>query len=611
MPIQLLSDEVASQIAAGEVVERPASVVKELVENALDAGARSIRVDVEGGGRRLLRISDDGSGIAAHEVELAFARHATSKLRTIDDLDSIQTLGFRGEALASISAVAQVSLATCHKDESAGTLIRLEGGRKAERRSIGAPKGTVITVENLFFNTPARLKFMKAETTERRHIDAVVTRYAMAYPNVRFTLSQDGRVTFSTSGNGSLRDVLVESLGIEMVREMVQVAPPDDFRHDLNKIVVYGFAGAPHLNRNSRAHMTLFINGRHIQDIALGHAIKQAYHTLIPQDRFPVAILMIAMPPEWVDVNVHPTKAEVRFHQPETVFAAVQRAVRRAVMSGSPVPQFDPNRLDTFADEPDDEDTPTAPTYTYPTQPAFELHTPDAGRRTQQIGSQTGSQFGQQFGQQSIDSAPTVQGVPDWSLRPRTLPPLRVVGQIGGTYIIAEGPAGLYLIDQHAAHERILYEQYMEAFAAQRPTAQHTLEGTLIQLPLLASRLLEENLDTLNAIGFDIEPFGGNSFRVRAVPAMLADRLPEEALATILEDLDTGAEPAAETIEAKLIRRACKAGAIKAGQTLSYDEMIALIRQLERCENPRTCPHGRPTLIHMSAEQLAREFGRT
>ncbi len=381
MPIQILPEVVAAQIAAGEVVERPASVVKELLENSLDAGAHVIRVEVESGGRRLMRVTDDGCGIPGGEAELAFARHATSKLHRLADLDNIQTLGFRGEALASIGSVAQVTLLTRTADESAGTLLRLDGGRLVEHHAAGTPVGTVISVENLFFNTPARLKFLKAEATERRHIDAVVTRYAMAYPNVRFSLLQDARVTFSTAGTGDLADVLVDVLGAETMREMLPVNPVEPQRPDLPDITVYGYTSAPHVNRNTRSQITLFVNGRHIQDSSLGYAVGQAYHTLMPADRYPIAVLMINMPPGDVDVNVHPAKAEVRFRSPDAVFSAVQRAVRRAVIAQSPIPTAAPQVFEEDA-------LGSMPPLSEPGQAQlnFDLPAYDAGQRSQQTG---------------------------------------------------------------------------------------------------------------------------------------------------------------------------------------------------------------------------------
>jgi DNA mismatch repair protein MutL len=611
MPIQILSEVVAAQIAAGEVVERPASVVKEMLENSLDAGAHMIRVEVEGGGRRLIRITDDGSGIPADEAELAFARHATSKLQQIEDLDTIQTLGFRGEALASISSVAKVTLLTRTADDETGSSLRIEGGRLVEQRRAGSPVGTVITVEQLFYNTPARLKFMKAETTERRHIDNVVTHYAMAYPDVRFQLFQDGRMTFSTSGNGTLADVLVEALGAETMREMLEVHPIDSSRQDLPHVNVYGYTSAPHVSRNTRSHITLFVNGRHIQDTSLAHAAAQAYHTLMPGDRFPIAVLMITLPPEEVDVNVHPTKAEVRFRSPEAVFSAVQRSVRRAVVAQAPIPTTSDRVVESYTDTSAWE----APRPSYQPPPSYD----PVDKSRDQLGLDMRDYDPGQRSQQRSDFSripeaavpPPARPTADLMQRPRTLPPLRVVGQVAATYIVAEGPAGMYLIDQHAAHERILYEQFMLEQTNHEKVSQQSLDTVTVELTADSAHLLESHLDLLSDIGFTIEPFGTNTYSVRSVPAVFAKRLPQEAIAAILDDLEIGAEPGQSTLEAQIVLRVCKAAAIKAGQTLSYDEMQMLLRQLEHCNSPRTCPHGRPTMIHMTADQLAKEFGRT
>ncbi|HEX3052559.1 MAG TPA: DNA mismatch repair endonuclease MutL [Aggregatilineaceae bacterium] len=604
MSIRVLSETVAAQIAAGEVIERPASVVKELMENALDAGATSITVEIEDGGKRLIRVSDNGDGILSEEAALAFARHATSKLRTVEDLNRIETLGFRGEALASIAAVSRATLATRYRDESMGITVQVEGGEVRFSRPLGAPAGTVMSVENLFFNTPARLKFLKADSTERRHMMQLVSNYAMAYPTVRFRLIMEGREQFHSTGSGDLADVLVEVFGLETFREMLEVSPLAPSRPDLPMIEVYGFTSTPNLHRSNRSHIVLFVNGRAIVDQSLSYAVVQAYHTLMPTGRYPLAVLLINMPPDEVDVNVHPTKAEVRFRSPDGVFSAVQKAVRRAVVDQSPVPSMDP-----YADVSEGWSAPREMPSRRPFVPGeeqlkMELDLLDAGR----------------YGQQR---PPDVQRVPSWRandteipagpsgpLRPRTLPILRVVGQVGAMYIVAEGPAGLYLIDQHAAHERILYEQFMAQQAALEPVAQQTLHTTTVELPPTSARLLEENLDVLRALGFDLEPFGGTTFRLRSVPALLADREPQDVINGIVQDLESGTGPGEVTLEEKLIRRVCKTAAVKAGQTLSYDEMQGLIRQLERCESPRTCPHGRPTMLHMSGEELARQFGR-
>ena len=628
MPIQLLSDSVAAQIAAGEVIERPVSVVKELLENALDAGASYVRIEIEGGGRRLIRITDNGCGIPRDETELAFERHATSKLLTLDDLYNIHTLGFRGEALASVATVSQVTLITRTDDEASGTLLRLDAGRIVEQRSVGTPVGTVITVENLFFNTPVRLKFLKAETAERRQIDTLVTRYAMAYPGVRFSLIQDGRETFTTAGTGSLADVLIEALGMDTMREMLPVKPTPRTRPDLPQIDVYGYVSAPHVNRNTRSHITLFINGRHVQDSSLTFAVSQAYHTLMPADRHPIAVLMITLPPAEMDVNVHPAKAEVRFQSPDAVFSAVQRAVRHAVVSQAPIPPTGQYSFGAARDEEAAASGQSLPPqwrsnqglYTARDaagdQLGFDLPDYDAGRRVQQ--SSDGSLFTVPQGQGWISEAErhavpgmSAGNINELAQRPRTLPPLRVIGQVAACYIVAEGPAGMYLIDQHAAHERILYEQFMQEARQHETLSQQTLDTITVELAPDAARLVEANLASLNAVGFEIETFGTHTFKVRAVPSILAKRGPEESVAAILEDLEIGAEPGASTLEAQIILRVCKAAAVKAGQVLSYDEMQAIIRQLERCASPRSCPHGRPTMLHMSADQLAKEFGRT
>ena len=327
MPIHVLPDTLVARIAAGEVVERPASAVKEMVENAIDAGASDIRVECAEGGRALLRVTDNGSGIRADEVELAFTHHATSKLSTDEDLTRIKTLGFRGEALASIASVSIVTCATRHADETTGTLIRFDNGRIVQHDKIGRPAGTTMTVENLFARVPARLKFLKSNQTERGHIDAIVTRYALVYPSVRFSLVHDGRVTFQTQGSGRLRDALAQTHGAEVAERLIPIGEMarDDDAHDMDmpeaSIEVSGYASLPTLDHNNRSKIQLFVNGRPIQDVKLSYAVIQAYHTLLMVGRYPIAVVMIRMPVEDVDVNAHPAKAEVRFREPEAVFS--------------------------------------------------------------------------------------------------------------------------------------------------------------------------------------------------------------------------------------------------------------------------------------------------
>ena len=581
MAIHVLQDEVIALIAAGEVVERPASALRELVENALDAGASHIEVSVDGGGRSSIQVSDNGHGIRAAELELAFQRHATSKLGNADDLNQIRTLGFRGEALASIAAVSRLRVRTRATEEKVGSALLLEGGDVVEREAVGAPAGTLIGVENLFYNVPARLKFLKSPLTEKRHIAQVISRYALAWPGVRFTLEMDGRESFRSSGNGELADVLVATLGREAARDMIAVGPPATHGEGVQ---VSGYTSAPGLNRGDRSRITLFVNGRHMQDSSLIYAVIQAYHTLLMKGRFPLAVLMITLPPDQVDVNVHPAKTEVRFQRPGEIFSAVQRAVRNAVLgASSPAGRSDPGKLTR------------APEYESPSLAADSVW-PGRSRATLHV---------------EDDAALTdIPAGPEGPQRPRTLPLLRVIGQIGASFIVAEGPAGMYLIDQHAAHERILYEQFMERQSREVSMSQLTLAAQTLELPAAEANLVEASQDELRVIGFELEPFGMNTFLIRSIPALLADVEPREAVRGALEELEQGHSPGAAPVEQRLIRRVCKQAAVKAGTVLSREEMQGLVSQLERTQSPLTCPHGRPTLLHMSAEQLAREFGR-
>lgn len=592
MPIQVLPDSVVAQIAAGEVVERPSSIVKELIENSLDARSRNIRIEVVGGGRERVRISDDGIGIPPEEVHLAFYRHATSKLKSAEDLTSIETLGFRGEALASIASVSRLTMVTRHIDLPGGMSIQLEGGQLLHQRSVGAPAGTVVTVENVFFNTPARLKFLKKETTEKRHIALLVTRYAMAYPHVRFILIQDGREVFHSSGSGQLADVLVNALGLDSFKNMVEISGGE--AADREQVRVAGYTSVPSLHRSDRNHITLFVNGRWIQDSRLAYAVTQAYHTFLMTGRYPVAVLMILISPTEVDVNVHPTKAEVRFRDGDAIFSAIQRAVRRAIVDLAQTPTMRRGWVNSWANanSPD--------RVTGYGQAELSLDLQDAGQRTHSR-LDVGSQY--ERDSTEVDDL----GIP---AKPRTLPILRVIGQVSAAYIVAEGPSGLYLIDQHAAHERILYEEFMDEQLRKPLVSQYVLDAQTINLPPAEARLLEENLEALNSIGFDVELFGSNVFILRSVPDIFADREPSDVLVKIIADLELEREPGQKTLEDKIITQVCKQAAVRAGQILSTDEMQSIVRRLERCRAPHTCPHGRPTMLHMTAERIAREFGR-
>jgi len=573
MAIRILADDVASQIAAGEVVERPASVVKELLENALDAGATIITIRVEQAGHRLIEIADNGTGISAADLPLAVARHATSKLQSAEDLFHIRSLGFRGEALASIGSVSRMSVFSREKSADLGARLLVEGGAGRAVASTGVPIGTVIRVEDLFYNVPARLKFLKSDMTERNQINTLVTRYALAYPHVRLELQQDGKTVLRTHGNGDRREILAQLYGVDVARQMLELTLEDE-------IQVSGFISPVSLTRSNRREITFFVNGRPVQDTALISALMQAYHTLLMVGRFPMAVLFIQLEPEEVDVNVHPAKAEVRFRSPDKVFSAVQRAVKRALLAYSPVP----NVVTPYWNTPGVQQRRIDPAW----EMAGELN-----RNSSPV--------------ETMDSTPLP--APQPGLPGGGVPLLRLVGQVGAAYLVAEGPDGLYLIDQHAAHERILFEKLMRQHDAKVPS-QQLLEPTLMVLPPQGALLLEKQLDVLSHFGFEIEPFGPNSFRVRAVPALLAGSDPAAAVRVVIEDFEEDEAPLANEIEARIIARVCKRAAVKAGKTLTPEEQGALLRDLENCQSPRTCPHGRPTMIHLSVDLLERQFGR-
>jgi DNA mismatch repair protein MutL len=569
MPIKILPDEVASQIAAGEVVERPASVVKELVENALDAKAAHISITTEDAGQKLIEVADNGDGIPTAELSLALSRHATSKLSTSEDLFHISTLGFRGEALASIGSVSRMTITSRPKDEEVGARLLVEGGvMQGEVQPVGSPAGTVVRVEDLFYNVPARRKFLKKAPTERRHIDAFVTRYALAYPDVRFQLSQEGRTVLQTSGNGDRREALASMFSPDIARQMLEV------NAEYEELTVKGFISPTNLTRSNRQAITLFVNGRWVQDIGLSTALVQAYRSMLMVGRYPMAVLFLDIPPKKVDVNVHPAKSEVRFSDRNEVFSGVQRAVRRALLAYSPVPTVE-TQVRWIPPPPREVGAPA-------TQEDMEAPTEEPGQHPP-----------------AQQSALPASGVPL----------LRLVGQVGAAFLVAEGPDGLYLVDQHAAHERVLFERFMAQRKDEIPS-QTLLEPETLELSAESSRLLEEHLEVMGKLGFEIEPFGPNTYRLRSMPAMLMGSDPVAAVRVVIEEFEEDETPLEHEVEERIIARVCKRAAVKAGQALSPEEQKALLTDLEACEAPRTCPHGRPTMIHLSIDLLERQFGR-
>jgi DNA mismatch repair protein MutL len=581
MPIRLLPPDVASQIAAGEVVERPASVVKELLENALDAGAKSISVTIGGAGRTLIQVADDGCGIPADELPLAVTRHATSKLARAEELFAISTLGFRGEALASISSVARLTITSRTVDSATGARLHVEGGAMGRVEEVGAPVGTFVRVEDLFYNVPARLKFLKQDTTERRAIDALLARYALAYPQVRIKLTEGKTSSLQTSGDGDQRAILAALYGVEVGKQLLAVLAEE------TGMKLTGFISPTVLTRSNRREITFFINGRWVQNVPLSAALLQAYHTLLMVGRYPLAVLFLEVEPAEVDVNVHPAKAEVRFREQDRVFSFVQRAVRRALLAYAPVPQVAPTLWGTSARQVD---------------PAWSFASDQS--------SLTGDQLSVGTEPPEVPPPPLLPGPPASPLPSPPVPLLRLIGQIGATYLVAEGPDGLYLIDQHAAHERVLFEKLMAQHNLKNIPSQALLIPAVIHLPPQSTNLLIPNLPILQHFGFEVEPFGPNTFQMRAVPLLFVGSDTTAALRAVVEDFEEDETPLQAEVEARIAGRVCKRLAVKAGQVLSPEEQRALLNDLEACVSPRTCPHGRPTMIHLSVDMLERQFGR-
>jgi DNA mismatch repair protein MutL len=566
MPIRVLAPHTIAKIAAGEVVERPASVVKELVENSLDAGASQIDIEVKGG-TSWIRVTDNGTGIPRDEVELAFQRHATGKITSLADLEKGTTLGFRGEALPSIAHVAQVEMVTRSHEETSGTHLHLQDGRVVDRGVRAHPQGTTVTVRNLFRSVPARLKYLKSLAAENGQISNVVSQYSLAFPGVRFTLVIDGRRALQTPGNGKLRDVLAEVYGLQIAQAMLEVGKAE--KQGGFTPVISGYVSPSSISRANRSYITFFVNQRWIQSRMLARAVERAYEGLLGVGRYPVAVISLSLPPQSIDVNVHPTKKEIRFAQEPIVFNTVYGAVRRTLMEKMPVPEVTSSPRPMFT---------------------AEEQAPEPAASEKKLG------------------LPSAVIPPPRAAPLSAIPVLRVLGQSAATYIIAEGSDGVYLIDQHAAHERVLFEKVLAQQAQKGVEVQSLLEPLTIELSPRQEQLLSAREEMLARFGFVIEPFGQRACLLRAVPAMLAGEGVAEAVKEVLDSLEEETSPVRRE-ERVAMSLACHS-AVRAGQVLSLEEMRELVKQLEKAASPRTCPHGRPTMLHLSSGRLQREFGR-
>ena len=580
MSIKLLPLEISARIAAGEVIERPVSVVKELIENSLDANAKKIKITLGNGGMDFIEISDDGIGIPADEVKLVFDRFATSKIEHINDLDNISSLGFRGEAVFSIAAISRVELITKTKESDIGTTIVVQDGEFLSQSPVAANTGTIFRVIGLFHNFPARRKFLRSPLSESRRILSLIKKYSMIRPDVSFEYHQLNSKSFVTSGSGDIRDVMREIYGRDISNDMLKIDPLESDEL-YPSTYVEGIISNPTQNKSNRSHINLFVNGRLIQNKTLSYSFEQSYHGFIAEKKFPFGVLNISIPFDEVDVNVHPTKTEVLFHKENLVFSLIQKSIRNLLLNKMPVLDvtFNDKNISIGTNEVSSENIYSV-TRNFSENPSFDL--------TDRIGSS------------GIDDSYTPKNV---------LPLLRVIGQISNTYIICEGPESLYVIDQHAAHERVIFENVIDRHEKNDPNIQTLLEPILVDLDDIQMEIVEKSEKIFDILGMDIKPFGDNTYIIRSIPHVLSTQNPIQAFKNMISVLEEGKH--FETWEEKAAYSIACHGAIRAGKHLSLLEMETLIRQLENCRQPSNCPHGRPTLFSIDNANLAKRFRRT
>ncbi|MDI6794657.1 MAG: DNA mismatch repair endonuclease MutL [bacterium] len=596
--IKVLPTDIANKIAAGEVVQRPASVVKELLENSLDAGSSKITVEIIGGGRDLIRIEDNGSGMSKDDAILAFERHATSKISSAEDLDSIRSFGFRGEALPSIAAVSITELVTKTTDSISGTLVRLEGGVVKEVKETGTPVGTSIEIQRLFFNTPARRKFLKTVATEAGHISNIVSQEAIAQPEISFKLIHNGQIVFNAPATKDPLERVSSLLGRELSQDLIRL----DFKTSLFEVT--GFLAPPSHTRSNRAGQSIFVNRRYITNRTIMHALYAGYHTLLPINRHPIAVIFIAIDPALVDVNVHPAKSEVRFRQEREVHDGIEQAVREALSGTDLIPRVVEAPAPGIG-EPGREARIKGAMETY-----FSRQTEQGSRGAEERRSRgTGDQG--PFSE-SLGFSPDTGGIPfsqQVSMFSRTR--LYPLAQIYNTYIVAQDEEGISIIDQHAAAERVAYEKLMKEAGQAQVNSQLLLIPITLETDYAQAAILIENRDIFNSFGFQIEEFGQKTFLLRAVPAIAEKRNPKELIFDLLHDLQTMEKTKdIQAIKEKMLILVACHSAIRAGDKLSPPEIEALISQLSQTTLPYTCPHGRPTVIKLSLNELEKRFKR-
>lgn len=659
--IQVLDQITIDKIAAGEVIERPASIVKELVENSIDAKAASVTVEIQDGGISLIRVTDNGSGIEREDIRNAFLRHSTSKIRKVEDLAHIASLGFRGEALSSISAVTRTELITKTKEDTFGTRYVIEGGVEQSLEDAGAPDGTTFLVRQLFYNVPARRKFLKTPMTEAGHVQDLLMRLALSHPEVAFTFINNGQTKMQTSGNGKLKDVIYSIYGREAAANLIELD------YSMDGLVMKGYLGKPVITRGNRNFENYFVNGRYVKNAMLSKAIEDAYKDFLMQHKFPFVVIHFQVDGEKIDVNVHPTKMEMRFQRQQDVYNIVYEGVHRTLLEPELIPQVEapapkvisqPKSESPFLLKPKTAPRPMEKKPEEKEEPHDEAYfmkkmkervlsyhqrnssaevakkeqifrpqaqaerIKDALARAKEVEKQPQKQAEEQ--PELIRETPVYETKPvteekaeqlnlfeEHLLKREKKAEYKLIGQVFETYWLVEFENSLYIIDQHAAHERVLYERTLKEMKNREFTAQYLSPPIILSLSMQEAQVLNENMDRFTRIGFEIEPFGGEEYAVRAIPDNLFGIAKKELLLEMLDDLADGISTSMtpELIDEKVASMSCKA-AVKGNNRLSAQEADALIGELLLLENPYHCPHGRPTIIAMTQRELEKKFKR-
>ena len=640
--IQVLDQITIDKIAAGEVIERPASIVKELVENAIDAGASAVTVEIKEGGISFIRITDNGCGIPREEVPLAFLRHSTSKIRTVEDLSTVASLGFRGEALSSIAAISQVELITKTRDCVLGTRYLIEGGKEKKIEDAGAKDGTTFLIHQMFYNTPARRKFLKTAMTEASHVNELMIRLALSHPEVSFEFINNGQSKLHTSGNGRLKDVIYQVFGREVTQNLLEVDEA------IPGLKVTGYIGKPLISRGNRNYENYYINGRYVKSNIIAKAIEDAYKDFTMQHKYPFTVLHFVMDGNDLDVNVHPTKMELRFSRQQDVYNFVYMAVKNALSERELIPRVELQEAKPVATPVSESVKPTDATK--PVTPVKEERNLDyfmkkmqervTSYHNQQSQAEVKDIYAVHRETQQVDrireaanyrkvqenklkpdvskTEETVQKKPEQLnlfeeklLSKESVVEHKIIGQLFDTYWLVEFHDQLYIIDQHAAHERVLYEKTLQGMKTREFTSQYLSPPIILNLSMQEEEVLKEHLDTFANIGFEIEAFGGDSYAVRAIPDNLFGIAKKELLIEMLDSLVEGISSsiAPDMIAEKVASMSCKA-AVKGNSRLSYKEVEELIKELLKLDNPYHCPHGRPTIIAMTKQELEKKFKR-